>query len=219
MVGVINPNSTQTLDNQIAFAKNATFQMTPGEAFPSETAAASGSTSTSAAPSSTASSNHSSSHHLSAGAIAGIAIGAAAVVIIAITLIYLCGRRGGMDKAYNRQSRGNRDTLPGPMVGPMVGPMAGSMAGPMVGARYGGPKSPGQETFSTTAYTATPSNDPYGPPPGQQMPAYGAMPAQYPISSGSPPPVSEYSQTSIHHQQGYGSPGMDGNNTSQTGFL
>lgn len=213
MIGVINPNATETYDIQLEYAENATFQMTPGEAFPSETGSSSGSapTSTSSSSSSSSSASSSSHHGLSTGAIAGIAIGGAAVLVLAAALVYLCGRRGGLDKAYNRQGRANRNTY----------------QEPMVEARYVGPKSPGQETFSTTAYTATPSNDPYQHVPGHQAQGLGVshgVVAQGPhsVSSGSPPPMSEYAQSLYNQPQRYGSPfmgAMDGASTMQTGYL
>ena len=201
MIGVINPNDTETLDVQLEYTKNTTLQMTPGEAMPSETAAstATGAASTSAAGSSGGSGGHSSSP-LSPGAIAGIAIGGAVVVLMAVTLIYLCGRRGGLDKAY---SRGRR-----------------TGTAPMAEAKYtgAGPKSPGQETFATTAYSTTPSNDPY------QVQQGRGLPQGYSVSSGSPPPMSVHSQNSYQH---FGSaPGMEAplmqgmdSGTMQTGFL
>lgn len=195
MIGVINPNATETLDVQLEFTKNSTTQMTPGEAMPSETAAST-STATAAAGSTSAGSKSGGSH-LSAGAIAGIAIGAVVVFLLAATLIYLCGRRGGLYKAYDRQKR-------------HTGPP------PMVEARYTGggggggnpPKSPGQETFSTTAYSSTPSNDPYQQ--ASQQTGHGVP--GYSVGSGSPPPVSVHSRSS--YQQFGSAPG-----TMQTGFL
>lgn len=213
MVGVINPNATQTYELQLESAENATFQMTPGEAFPSETASSSGSSATSSSSSSSSGSGSSSSdhHHLSAGAIAGIAIGGAAVLVLAAAVVYLCGRRGGLDKAYHRQGHSNNRA---------------TYQEPMVEARYVGPKSPGQETFSTTAYTATPPNDPYQHVPGPQLQglgmSHGVAPAPYSVSSGSPPPVSEYSQSLHNHPPRWGSPqisAMDGTGTMQTGYL
>lgn len=207
MIGVINPNSTQTYDIQLEYAENVTYQMTPGEAFPSETSSSSSATSSASSSSGSSSSSH---HGLSAGAIAGIAIGAAAVLVLAAAIVYLCGRRGGLDKAYNRQGRANRNTF----------------QEPMVGARYVGPKSPGAETFSTTAYTATPSNDPYQNVPGQQAQGLGVSRGlahgANSISTGSPPPMSEYAQSVYNQPQRYGSPlmsAMNGNGTMQSGFL
>ncbi|KAK7729263.1 hypothetical protein SLS53_009293 [Cytospora paraplurivora] len=206
MIGVINPNETETLAVQLEYAKNATTQMTPGEAMPSETAKAT-STSTSTPGSSADSDDH--NHHLSAGAIAGIAIGGAVVLLLAGVLIYLCGRRGGFDKAYYRQSRHGHGAEPPTMVE----------------ANYhhpgSGPKSPGQETFATTAYSTTPSNDPYQPP----QPGHGAAHTGYPVgSSASPPPRSVHSQGSYQlygGAPGVGSPlmqGIDGGKV-QNGYL
>ncbi|TVY93481.1 hypothetical protein LAWI1_G001297 [Lachnellula willkommii] len=111
MVGVINPNDTQTLDIQKAYAKNATIAFSPGESFPIESA----SSRSSSAPTSTFSSSPSgptatntatttptstptaaaavSKPTLSPGAIAGITVGGAAVLVLAGALIYLCGRQ------------------------------------------------------------------------------------------------------------------------------
>lgn len=176
MIGVINPNNTQTLDVQLAYTENATLQLTPGDAFPSETGSSTKATSTpsSAAGSTSGGGGGGSSNSLSAGAIAGIAIGAAAVLVLAGVMFYLCGRRGGLDKAYNGQSRQ-------------------SFPPAMVEAKYvpGGPKSPGQATYATTTYSSTPSNEPHR----QGTPQYSL--------SGSPPPMSIRSETSYQH---FGSP-------------
>lgn len=194
MVGVINPNDTQTLEVQIEYTMNTTTQMVPGDPLPSETAAGTpGATSTSGTSSGSGSHSHSSSP-LSAGAIAGIAIGGAVVVLIAATLLYLCGRRGGLDKAYNRQSRH-------------------AMAPPPVSeVKYNaGAKSPGQETFTTTAYSVTPSNDPYQ---HQQQGHTSQGVPGYSVHNGSPPPMSVHSQNSYQHfgsTPGMGTPYMQGN--------
>ncbi|POS81066.1 hypothetical protein DHEL01_v200533 [Diaporthe helianthi] len=186
MIGVINPNDTETLEVQTAYTKNTTLQLVPGESFPSETAAGSpGVTPTSSSSSGSGSHPHSSAP-LSAGAIAGIAIGGAVVLLIAAALLYLCGRRGGLDKAYNRQSR---HTIAPP---------------PMNEVKYNpGAKSPGQETFATTAYSVTPSNDPYqhyhSRSMSQGIPGYSAQ-------NSSPPPMSIHSQNSYQHLGG--PPGM-----------
>ncbi|KAK4129546.1 hypothetical protein N657DRAFT_82930 [Parathielavia appendiculata] len=190
MIGVINPNSTQSFSAQMAYAQNVTYQLAPGEPFPSETPIPT------PTPSSGSSSNSGSgvdeqededdggSGGLSTGAIAGIAVGGAAVLVIAAALIYLCGRRGGFEKAYRKSG------LPGSRVSALA-PRAGSPH--MVEANYanaGGlgvvPKSPGQATLSSafggqdsgtlrssSLYYAgtTPSPGPGMSPGG--MPAYG----------------------------------------------
>jgi hypothetical protein len=103
MVGVINPNASTSLVTQKQLAKDSTFMLLPGEAWPSEdenpfqtsTSTSSATptpthTSDSAATSSAASSpSHSG---LAPGAIAGIAIGAAAVALGFAIALFLCGR-------------------------------------------------------------------------------------------------------------------------------
>ncbi|KAI0835642.1 hypothetical protein F5Y06DRAFT_305850 [Hypoxylon sp. FL0890] len=130
MVGVINPNETFTLDIQKEFVANSTFQLSPGEEFPAESTptstTTSGSAPTSTSTDSTDPGNGSGGASLSGGAIAGIAIGGVAVVAIIGALIYLCGRKGGIEKGYRRST------------------MAGGPPPPMIEASYNdnGPKSP-----------------------------------------------------------------------------
>lgn len=115
MVGVINPNENFTLDVQKAALADVKFQLSPGEPWPAEASpsttgsASSTSTSTSSttAPSTDSVSSSSSPSGLSSGAIAGIAVGAAAVLIIAIALIWFCGRKGGIEKGYRKSTIGN----------------------------------------------------------------------------------------------------------------
>ncbi|KAL2199199.1 hypothetical protein P885DRAFT_75614 [Corynascus similis CBS 632.67] len=107
MIGVINPNSTQTLAKQLKYAEDATYQLMPGEPFPSETPVPTP-TPGEGPPKDDSDSDSGSGggSRLSAGAIAGIAIGAAAVLILGAALLYLCGRRGGFDKAYRKSALG-----------------------------------------------------------------------------------------------------------------
>jgi hypothetical protein len=118
MVGVINPNGTESVAVQTQLAKNSTFMLQPGEAWPSEETNPFSSTS-SAAPTATpsppssststiptaaattsaaASSSHSSSG-LSGGGIAGVVIGAAAVALLAAALLFMCGRHSRKNNA------------------------------------------------------------------------------------------------------------------------
>ncbi|KAI9650294.1 hypothetical protein NHQ30_000307 [Ciborinia camelliae] len=118
MIGVVNANSTQTFENQYAFAKNTLIQFNPGENFPVE---ASSSTSTTN-PTSTSTPTQSSASpatilvtdpspssasptKLSPGAIAGIAIGASALVLLASALLYLCGRQRTIKEIIHHNSR------------------------------------------------------------------------------------------------------------------
>ncbi|KAF8863311.1 hypothetical protein BDZ45DRAFT_798285 [Acephala macrosclerotiorum] len=116
MVGVINPNKTETFALQQAYAKNATLMLSPGEYFPKETtpststtasstsSSTASATSTSSTPTSSTSTSStptpspSSSPVLSGGAIAGIAIGGFAVLLIGAVLLYLCGRQKTMSE-------------------------------------------------------------------------------------------------------------------------
>ena len=93
MVGVINPNSSVSLENQYQAAIAAPYQLAPGQSFPAEGGGPTTNTSTSAQSSTAASSNGSPSNsHLSGGAIAGIAVGAIAVLLLAAALFYFVGR-------------------------------------------------------------------------------------------------------------------------------
>ncbi|RSL38524.1 hypothetical protein CEP53_014801 [Fusarium sp. AF-6] len=108
MMGVVNPSKNETLDMWLEKAKDVDYQLRPGEPWPTEDL-----------PSETASPKGSdreddddddTSSNLSPGAIAGIAIGSAAVLLLAGALLYLCGRRGGFDKAYRKSFRGTPNT-------------------------------------------------------------------------------------------------------------
>ncbi|KAB5539211.1 hypothetical protein GE09DRAFT_310195 [Coniochaeta sp. 2T2.1] len=100
MIGVVNPNSTQNFDLQMQYAQSATFQMTPGDPWPSETESPIATGYPGGANSST---NHG-NHHLSAGAIAGIAIGGTAVLVLAGAMGFLCGCRGALHTGYRRSA-------------------------------------------------------------------------------------------------------------------
>lgn len=110
MVGVINPNSTETFDNQFAFSQNATEDFSPGEnPFPVESAPVrtttatgatmtptpSSSTSSATAAATTSAAAAASSHKsgLGTGPIVGIVIGAVAFAVLAGAVVYMCGRQ------------------------------------------------------------------------------------------------------------------------------
>ncbi|KAI5459819.1 hypothetical protein BGZ63DRAFT_455376 [Mariannaea sp. PMI_226] len=110
MMGVINPSKNETLEDWTNAAKDVDYQLRPGDPWPSESGFSkpSDAVSESGAPSNDGddkSDHDHSSHGLGAGAIAGIAIGGAAVLLLAGAMIYLCGRRGGFDKAYRKSFR------------------------------------------------------------------------------------------------------------------
>ncbi|KAK3394161.1 hypothetical protein B0H63DRAFT_38222 [Podospora didyma] len=192
MIGVINPSNDQTLDTQLRFAKNATFQLSPGDPFPSEgsipTLSPTGPGGSAATSQPAAGASVSDHPHLSAGAIAGIAVGAVVVLGLLAFLIFLCGRRGGFYEAY-RKSR--------PATAPPFIPG-------MIETKYynngnDDPKSPGNASLST--YSPHDVHDPFhhgsamvhnnmGPLPlhfgsAPISPTYA--PYQAPFFSGSPP--------------------------------
>lgn len=144
MIGVVNPNGTETLDLQEQYAMNATTQIAPGQPFPSETLNPTHTPTATGAGAADTGGAGNDGHGLSAGAIAGVAIGGAAVLILVGALVFLCGRKGGLDMAYGR----NRHTFPPPMVQETKNSPHN-------------PKSPGQETCSTAQYSISTANDPY----------------------------------------------------------
>jgi hypothetical protein len=167
MIGVINANADQTFDVQMAYAKNATTQLSPGERFPSETESASssstptGSTAQSSSTAGASATDTGGGSGLGAGAIAGIVIGSIAGLVLIGCIIYLCGRRGGLATAY-RHSRAPtfaQDSAGGPGAMNGGGGMgANGMDMSMANAQhmsYAGPKSPGMSTF-LQQYSPTP---------------------------------------------------------------
>lgn len=183
MVGVINPNATHSYEKQFEYAQFATYDLKPGQTWKDEDPNKGIPTPT-PTPSTKPEEGGGKKSGLGAGAIAGIAIGAAAVVVIAAALLYLCGRRGGFDKAY-------RKSVIQPQ-GPA--PDAAAAGGPtMVEAQYhnqhnpassvptpAGLKSPGQSSFATfSTHPQMDTNDPYR--------IMTASPQHPPYSYGTPP--------------------------------
>lgn len=183
MIGVINANATQTFAGQLKVAEKVTYQLVPGEPFPTETASIPGATN---GPGSDSGGRDGENSGLSPGAIAGIAIGAAAVLIIAAVLLYLCGRRGGFDSAYRKSF--------GKVSGGGGGDKAGPASPPMAEANYTNAQSPSAKSPSAMPrsdhgtlrhsaqgqppyYGLTPSPHPT-PSPGPPLPQYGLAPGQ-----------------------------------------
>ncbi|KAB5579978.1 hypothetical protein GE09DRAFT_421383 [Coniochaeta sp. 2T2.1] len=217
MIGVINPNANETFDLQQQYAINATFQLAPGDPIPSESLIPTHT------PGATSDDEEKEHHHhgLSTGAIVGIAIGGAAALILVGAVVFLCGRRGGINMAYRRSTH-----QPPFAPTPMVDNHDSKYIPP-------NPKSPGQETYSTAHYSLPPVvNDPYrtgsphayasSPPPPitpQGHPAYGTYSstgshpnAQSPLMAGmaegqgyypgvTPPPAEIHSHQASHPPQ------------------
>jgi len=198
MVGVINPNDTQTLDAQIQSAETADFQVAPGQPIPSEATSttfvnaptATPSTSTSSAPTPAPSGG---SHKLSGGAIAGIVIGAIAFLAICAALFYFVGRSKSLKEVLKRQDA-------------TVKPNQPDTHQSMTTYGAGGLASPG---FSQNQSSGFPSPTPYSSPNDgygfNSPPQYGQHYAtdQHPSGWASPPPqhMSYMSDGSLSQQQ------------------
>jgi len=111
---MIFKNEEEDYDTQVAFARNATITMAPtGAPFPTQTASTISSTSSVAATKSSPVSK-SSSAILSPGAIAGIAISGLLITILAIALVYLCGRQKTLSEILHRSNAQSDPLSPPP---------------------------------------------------------------------------------------------------------
>ncbi|RYP00808.1 hypothetical protein DL764_006412 [Monosporascus ibericus] len=213
MIGVINPNRTRTREEQVEFVTNGTttFQLSPGEPFPAEGEPPSGEdsyddpayspppTDDSSEGSSESSSEDSSEGGggLAPGAIAGIAIGGAAVIIFAVALVYVCGRKGGIEKGY-RRSR--------------VSPSATAAAPPsMIEAHYQDDHNLSHSPYYGVGGGLPPKSPP--PPSTHTSSIYGGMPnsgtfAPDPYRSRSPNQLSEIGSPHTSYISGHPSPGF-----------
>jgi hypothetical protein len=92
MVGVINPNDTQTLHDQVLAAAKADFQVTPGQPVPQE---ASSTLPNAPAASSQKTSTIPSEHpsRLSTAAIAGIVLGGIALIVLVAGILFWLARK------------------------------------------------------------------------------------------------------------------------------
>ncbi|KAM5353021.1 hypothetical protein ACJZ2D_017108 [Fusarium nematophilum] len=154
MMGVVNPSKNETLEDWLNKADGVDYQLTPGEPFPKEqgfktsTTSATPESTTSETPDPTGGSSYQPDNRnghgngLGAGAIAGIAIGGVAVLILAIGAIYLCGRRGGFDKADRKAFSGKAVPTYPNVASPVVEAEAGSPHGTVPGFWVYRPMSP-----------------------------------------------------------------------------
>lgn len=110
MVGVINPNSTQTLAAQVQAAAQADFQIAPGQPIPAEASSTLSSPATST-PTSTSASHGGGGggggHTLSTGAIVGIAVGGAAFIALCAALFFFVGRSKTLKETLTRHNATN----------------------------------------------------------------------------------------------------------------
>lgn len=140
MVGVINPNGTQTLDAQIRSAKSADYQLAPGDAVPKEatsTLVNAPTSSPSATPPPATNTGGGHGHGLSGGAIAGIVVGAVAFLVLCAALFFFVGRSKSLKEVLDRQdaTAARASTAPG-------------VGGPEMGQQFG--HHPTQHAYSPT---------------------------------------------------------------------
>ncbi|KFY05024.1 hypothetical protein O988_00318 [Pseudogymnoascus sp. VKM F-3808] len=172
MVGVINPNSNQTLEVQLAYAENSTLMFSPGEGYPSETTTPATSPSISSAPSY-------SPIALSSGAIAGIVIGVIAMVVV-IGVLCLKWRRKKIGRRYLQNTPGARPAVSSEPVYPPQSPNIYSESSHYnqneIQSSVGSPGSLGSPG-SPYPYQFLPGGDQYPPVPqnGQQLGALNAL--------------------------------------------
>jgi hypothetical protein len=142
MVGVINPNSTQTLAHQIESAKNADYDIAPGDKIPTEATTSLSAPSGTQPTSTPEPSEAPHGHKLSGGAIAGIVVGGVAFLAICAALFFFVGRTKSLKEVLERKDATVKGT-PGPP------------------GDFGNPASPG---FPGSPYSPVPNQD-YGVPP------------------------------------------------------
>ncbi|RYO76591.1 hypothetical protein DL766_005504 [Monosporascus sp. MC13-8B] len=201
MIGVINPNRTRTRDEQVEFVTNGTttFQLSPGEPIPAEGGPPPGGDSDddAASPPPPADNSSEGGGGLAPGAIAGIAVGGAAVLIIGVALVYVCGRKGGIEKGY-RRSR--------------VSPSAAVAAPPsMIEAHYHDEHSRSHSPYFGVGGGLPPKSPP--PPSTHTSSIYGGMPnsgtyAPDPYRSRSPNQLSDMGSPHTSYLGGHSSPGF-----------
>ncbi|KAH7159871.1 hypothetical protein B0J13DRAFT_616670 [Dactylonectria estremocensis] len=182
MMGVINPASNDTLDDWLTKAEDVDYQLRPGDPWPTEegfetpTDAATTETGGSSNNNDNSDEDNSNSNkgtHLGAGAIAGIAIGGVAVLLLGGAMIYLCGRRGGFDKAYRKSFRNSAAPEQFPNVQPPVAETRFDSPSTAAGSAYKQQPSP-----MSAAFSQSPPMSPHHPSQYGFQPGYNPMVAQ-----------------------------------------
>ncbi|KAF2710874.1 hypothetical protein K504DRAFT_465910 [Pleomassaria siparia CBS 279.74] len=142
MIGVINPNSTQTLALQLEALKTATLMVVPGDPMPKEESTPSGS-SPSPSASSTSQANVDAQHNikwrLSKEDIIGIVVGIILLIAICAALFYFVGRARSLKQGLRTKDAAVIKTSAGPDHGPDYTGIPGSPYSPNVHhADFGG---------------------------------------------------------------------------------
>jgi hypothetical protein len=105
MVGAINPNSTQTLEAQIASAKSAQFQVKPGDPMPKE-GDSTHPNDPSSTPSPSTGAQSDGRSRLRTSVIIGIAVGIVAFLGLCAALFFYIGRSKSLKDAIRRRDEG-----------------------------------------------------------------------------------------------------------------
>ncbi|KAF2878297.1 hypothetical protein BDV95DRAFT_479492 [Massariosphaeria phaeospora] len=103
MIGVINPNSTQTLAAQKK-AIEGSIQVTPGDPIPKEGSATLHVPGASGSPTAAPAASGGRHSSLGSGAIAGIVVGAVAFLVICAALFFYVGRTKSLKEVLNRKN-------------------------------------------------------------------------------------------------------------------
>ncbi|CAI6329908.1 unnamed protein product [Periconia digitata] len=159
MVGVINPNSTQTLDAQIKAVKDSSFQVAPGEEIPKEATSTLTNTHGATGTPDPVNINSNSHHGLSGGVIAGIVVGAVAFLVLCAALFFYVGRAKSLKEMMNKRETTASTPMPGdghssyggpsPYPGSPGFPPASIYSANMQQAEYGGQLPPyGQQNVT-----------------------------------------------------------------------
>ena len=187
-MGVINPNSSTSIQTQQTAAIEAQYELSPGDQFPSEsapTAPAGSSPSSSPSPSSSAGSSNGSKKSggggLSGGAIAGIVVGCVAAVALVGALIFYYAKSRAYSHIFSASQKGNGSSAPG----------GSSDAGGNVGAWVASQQQQHPEKLGMDAEAQaqrgsyqTPSGSPRPTAPGSPTPEQGAQFVGYNRQSG-----------------------------------
>ncbi|KAL6708308.1 hypothetical protein ACN47E_003232 [Coniothyrium glycines] len=153
MVGAINPNATQTIDEQIKAAIEADFQVEPGQPVPAEASSTLVNAPTSTPPSTAP-------HKLSGGAIAGIVIGCIVFLAICAALFYLVGRSKTLKEQVDRQSGGMKPS-PSPQHQSMSSYGQGGLGSPYQSSGFPSP-APYSAAVGADGFTAFTNPPQYG---------------------------------------------------------
>jgi hypothetical protein len=120
MIGVINPNSTQTLEAQSKAAGESSFQLKPGDPIPKEASHSMPNSPTGLVAPPSSDSNHHGG--ISGGAIAGIVVGAVAFLVMCAALFFYVGRAKSLKEMVKHKDKEAAAAPPPPPPPPAAAP-------------------------------------------------------------------------------------------------